>query len=371
MESRLALAEPSLSPPTPNRPRMALLHPGPTLARQGTTRIDMCHDQYVIVAPDKFKGTLTAAEVSTALATGIREARRQVIELPAADGGEGTSAILRAARGGETLETMVEDPLGRPISATFAWLPADDTAVVDAAAASGLTHLSSRELDPWTASTKGTGQLIAAASTRARNVIVAPGGTATVDGGLGAIDVLKTLNAVPRLIVACDVQTTWDQASEIFGPQKGADRAQVMALKARLDSLAKQLDRDPRGVPMTGCGGGLSGGLWAAFGATLASGADLVLDALDFDVKLASAALVITGEGQLDEQTEKGKLVSAISRRCHKAKVPCIAVVGKDAAPSSMKRRLGLTDVLVAGTKEELRLVGHEIGASTRPTLHA
>ena len=319
----------------------------------------------VLVAPDKFKGTLRAEEAVTALARGLRASGREVVELPVADGGEGTMEALLAVRGGELRDARVEDPLGREVEASFALLGNDGTiAVVEAAQASGLWRLHEDELDPWGASTRGTGELIAAAvAAGAREVIVACGGTATVDGGAGALAALDEADVEPRLVVACDARSPWEEAARVFGPQKGADERMVARLDRRLDELADAAPADPRGVPMTGCGGGLSGGLWTHRGARLESGAALVLDELGFDTRMRAAAFVVTGEGRLDEQTLAGKAVGEVATRCRQAGVACHAVCGEAALDPFGERILDLASVHQAGTEAELERAGRELGS--------
>jgi glycerate 2-kinase len=313
----------------------------------------------ILVAPDAFKGTFTAPEVAEALAAGIREAGRPASPLPIADGGEGTAQVLARALGGELREAPCTDPLGRQITAEYALMPSDETAIVDVAAASGLTRLRPEEYDPWAASTAGTGELIAAAARAgARTVVVGAGGSATVDGGLGAIRALTASGSVPRLIVACDARTSWEHAAAVYGPQKGADPELVERLARLLDRLASRAPRDPRGVAMTGCAGGLSGGLWAFFDATLRPGADYVLDAVGFDRALAASASVITGEGRIDAQTLEGKAVGVVSARAGRSGIPCDAVVGVDLLRAGERERLGLRHVLEARTPAELRAAG-------------
>ncbi len=313
----------------------------------------------VLVAPDKFKGTFSAAEVAAAVARGLRSAGREAEELPVADGGEGTMDAL----GGETRTATVSDPLGRPVEARFSLLD-ERTAVVEAAQASGLWRLAEDERDAWGASTRGTGELIAAATEAgARTVIVACGGTATTDGGAGALSALEEAGVRPQIVAACDVRTAWEDAPRVFGPQKGADPATVKRLERRLASLAARAPRDPRGVPLTGCGGGLSGGLWAHLGARLEPGAPLVLNELGFDKRLDGAAFVITGEGSLDEQTLAGKAVAEVAVRCRQGGVGCHAVVGRSELDDFSLRRLDLGRVIEASTLEELEAAGRELAA--------
>ncbi len=170
----------------------------------------------------------------------------------------------------------MSDPLGRPVRAGFALIEDGGTAIVEMAAASGLRADDEAERDPWAASTHGTGELIAAAAQAGAQVIlVAVGGSATTDGGTGAIEAIEEAGGLrgAQIVVLCDVRTPLERAAKVFGPQKGADAEMVARLTARLDELAAGLPRDPRGVPMTGAAGGLAGGLWAAFRAVLEPGA--------------------------------------------------------------------------------------------------
>jgi glycerate kinase len=320
-------------------------------------------DAPVLVAPDKFKGTFSATEVAAAITGGLRAGGREAVELPLADGGEGTMEALLAALGGERLTARVEDPLGRAVEADFALLAGARTAVVEVAQASGLWRLSEGERDAWRASSRGTGELIAAAvDAGAREVIVAAGGSATTDGGAGALEALGRLEQV-ALTVACDVRTPWEDAPRVFGPQKGADARTVGRLERRLDDLAGDLPRDPRGVPATGAAGGLAGGLWAAHGAQLVSGAALVLDAVCFDARMRTARFVVTGEGRLDDQTLAGKTVGEVATRCRQSGVGCHAVVGENALDAFLVRVLDLASVTEAGTVRDLRAAGRGLAA--------
>lgn len=315
-----------------------------------------------LVAPDKFKGTFSAADVGAAVARGLRSGGVEAVELPLADGGEGTMDALLSARGGEIRRAVVSDPLLRPVEASFALLDDGETAVVEAAQASGLWRVPAGERDPVKASTRGTGELIAAAvAAGASSVIVAAGGTATTDGGAGALEALDEAGVAPRLTVACDVRTPWEDAARVYGPQKGADPPTVARLARRLDRLARAAPRDPRGVPMSGCGGGVSGGLWAHRGARLVSGAVLVLDAAAFDDAMRSARFVVTGEGRLDEQTLAGKTVGEVATRCRQAGVACHAVVGRNELDPFSVRVLSLETVREATSLEELEAAGRAL----------
>ena len=316
-----------------------------------------------LVAPDSFKGTLAATDVAAALAEGLREGGLGAFELPIGDGGEGTLEALVGALDGEYRTVTVSDPLGRPTRARYGLL-ADGRAVVEMAQASGLGLVAEDERDAWAASTRGTGELIAAAvAAGASRVVVTVGGSATTDGGAGALEALDEAGVDPQLEVVCDVRTPWEDAARIFGPQKGADEAMVGRLERRLDELAARAPRDPRGVPMTGCAGGLSGGLYAFRGAALVPGAAYVLDAIGFDEHLRGAAFAVTGEGRLDAQTLAGKVVGELAARCRDAGVPCHAVVGGHYLDPEGAEQLGLASVREAGTIEALREAGRELAA--------
>jgi glycerate 2-kinase len=312
----------------------------------------------VLVAPDSFKGTLPAAEVARAIADGLREGGAEAVELPIGDGGEGTMDALVATLGGEYREARVSDPLGRPITARFALLP-DGRAVVETAEASGFALLAEDERDPWAASTRGTGELIVAAvQAGAKSVIVTVGGSATMDGGAGAVEALEEAGVEPRLEVLSDVSLPFERAPSVFGPQKGADAKMVKRLERRLDKLAAAAPRDPRGVPMTAAAGGLSGGLYAYRNAKLMPGAAYVLDTVGFDERMRAARAVVTGEGRLDQQTLAGKAVGEVATRCRQSGVWCHAVVGTNALDDFAIRLLDFASVREAGTARELRDVG-------------
>jgi glycerate kinase len=312
----------------------------------------------VLVAPDKFKGTFSAGEVAAEIAAGLRAAGREVEELPVADGGEGTAAVL----GAEPVAVPASDPLGRQVNASYGRLADGQTAVVEAAAASGLWRLAPDERDPLGATSAGTGELIrSAVDAGARQVIVACGGTATVDGGHG---LLEALGGKPRGVsftAVCDVRTPWERAAAEFGPQKGADPEAVKKLRARLASRARSMRKDPRGVPLTGCGGGISGALWSELGAKLVAGPSYVLDALGFDELMRRAAFVVTGEGALDETTLAGKAVAEVATRCRQSGVWCHAVVGRDELDLFGRRVLDLASVREARDPRALRRAGQEL----------
>jgi glycerate kinase len=317
----------------------------------------------VLIAPDAFKGTLRAAEVARALAHGVEAAGLQADPCPVADGGEGTAEALLEALGGEWHVAPAHDPLGRLREAPFALLPGG-RAIVEVAAASGLHLVDPSERDAEAATSRGTGELIAAAlEAGAREVLVAAGGSATTDGGVGALAALTDAGGPgdAKVTVLCDVRTPWERAAEVFAPQKGADPEAVARLAAELDALADKLPRDPRGVPMTGAAGGLSGGLWSALGAELVPGAPYVLDAVGFDDRLRRARAVVTGEGRIDAQTLEGKLAGEIATRARQAGVPAYAVVGRNELDPFDARILDLQEILEAGDLAGLEQAGRQL----------
>lgn len=287
----------------------------------------------VLAAVDKFKGTATAAQVAAAIGHACWELGHDCVELPVADGGEGTLEAL----GGANRVSTVTGPLGDPVQAE--WRFHRGTAVIEMARASGLTLVGGAEgNDAMAATTTGTGELIdQALDLGAKKIVVCLGGSATTDGGLGCVRAITAphrLKAV-QLLVACDVQTLFTDAAPVFGPQKGASPAQVDMLRGRLHRLA-QMYREQYGVdvselPGTGAAGGLAGGL-VALGGRLLPGFELVADELDLHDHIVAADLVITGEGYLDEQSFEGKVIGGVLAMCEAAERPVAAVVG-DVAP--------------------------------------
>jgi glycerate kinase len=320
----------------------------------------------VLVAPDSFKGTFSAVEVADAIGRGLRAAGLEPDLCPVADGGEGTMETLLASIGGDVVEVDdVLDPLRRPRRAPFALIEGGRRAIVEMAAASGLGLVAEDERDAWAATTYGTGQLIrAAAEAGAQEIMVAVGGSATTDGGRGALEALEERGGVGDsvVVVLCDVTTPWERCAEIYGPQKGADPDMVRRLNERLDAYAAELPRDPRGVAMTGAAGGLSGGLWAGLGAALEPGAPYVLDAVRFDERLRGAAGVIAGEGRIDEQSVMGKIVGEIGDRALAAEVPLYAIVGRNSVPDEAAEKIALRSVREATTLEEIEATAEQVG---------
>lgn len=315
-----------------------------------------------LVAPDDFKGTFTAPQVAAAIAAGVRAAGVEADELPIADGGDGTLDALLVSLGGTRHTARVHDPLGRPVDAEWAMLADRDTAVVEMARASGLGLVAADERDAWAASTHGTGELIVAAVLAgARKVLVAVGGSATTDGGAGAVQALRDAAIQVPITVICDVRVCFEDAARVFGSQKGADPEMIARLTERLHHLAAAAPRDPRGIPMTGAAGGLSGGLWAHCDAELVAGAQFVLDAVSFDERLRTAQFAVSGEGRLDRQTLTGKAVAEVARRCRAAERPLHVVVGSSALELAEIDTLLLASVREATTLGQLEQAGREL----------
>ncbi len=319
----------------------------------------------VLVAPDAFKGTFPASEVAAAIARGARGAGAEVEECPVADGGEGTIDVLLDPLGGELRSAPSHDPLGRPIEAGWAWIESSSCALIEMARASGLALVAPGERDAERASSAGSGELLLAArDAGARRAVLAIGGTATSDGGAGALAVIAERGGLGAMSVelACDVDVPFEEAAVVFGPQKGASPEAVERLTARLHETAERLPRDPRGIAMTGAGGGLAGALWAVHGARLRSGASLVLDALEFEHRLCGADAVIVGEGRLDAQTRRGKIVGAILARS--GATPVHAVVGSLGEHAAEGEWDQLASIHLASSPAEMERVGSEIVAS-------
>ncbi len=326
----------------------------------------------VLVAPDAFKGTHTAVEVADAIARGIESTGLTADRCPIADGGEGTAHVLAAALGGQEHRVTVTGPLGAPVDATFTILAppsgrrrAPRTAVVEVAAASGLPLIAEQDRDPLRATTYGTGELIAAAAAAgAQQILVACGGSATVDGGAGALEAIDAAGGLrgARLTCLCDVSTPWEHAAERFGPQKGATADDVDTLARRLTELASSLPRDPRGIAGTGAAGGLAGGLHAVHGAALEPGAPFVLAAINADARMRAARFVIVGEGQMDRTTLEGKAPGELATRARQAGVPCHAVVGRSRIDPFDARIIDLMEILEASSIDELTAAGRLLG---------
>lgn len=331
-----------------------------------------------LVAPDKFKGSLSAAEVARAVAAGLRAARPglQVVEVPVADGGEGTVDAAVAA-GFERVEVVASGPTGQPVRTAYARRGPE--AVVELADVSGLGRLPAGP-DPLRATSYGTGEVLRAAlDAGCRRLVLGIGGSACTDGGAGLVQALgarlldadgnelapggAALNRVDRLdlagldpalagaelLVACDVDNPlygdWGAAA-VYGPQKGATPAEVDQLDSSLRRWAAVVARttgvDRARVPGAGAAGGVGFGAVAVLGASLAPGIDLVLDLVGLTDQLAGVDLVITGEGSLDAQTLHGKAPAGVAHAARRAGVPVVAVAGRSLLDTREMDSLGL-----------------------------
>ncbi len=339
----------------------------------------------VLVAPDSFKESLTAAQAARAIARGVAAAcpGAEIVELPLADGGEGTVDALVNAEKGQFVTTTVTGPLGQPVEARWGMLPGG-RAVMEMAAASGLALVPSSRRDPLVTTTYGTGQLLSEAVKRdCQSVILGIGGSATNDGGAGALQALgvrlldkegqdlppgggslKRLDSIdtagmdPRLkeielLVACDVNNTLlgpQGASAVYGPQKGANPADVTKLDEALANFAyiarQQLDKDISGWAGSGAAGGLAAGLSLIFPLAIKPGIELVLDSVGFDNHLTATTLVITGEGRIDRQSAMGKALSGILQRAGKKAVPVIALAGSLELSFEEMQEMGLAGAM-------------------------
>lgn len=278
------------------------------------------------------------------------------VEVPMADGGDG----LLDALGGANRTSIVTGPLGDPVEA--GWRLSKNTAVIEMARASGLTLAGGAAGNaPMDATTTGTGELIDhALDAGARRIIVGLGGSATTDGGFGAIRAITAIARLKRieLLVACDVTTTFTDAAVVFGPQKGASPAQVEMLTRRLDRLVQMFrddfDADVSSIPGGGAAGGL-GGAFAALGGRLLPGFELVADELDLYDHLNGADLVITGEGQLDATSFAGKVVGGVAAVAAEMGIAVLAVVGSIAPGTDVHNLEVLSLVDLVGEEIALR----------------
>ena len=309
----------------------------------------------VLCCPDKFRGSLTANEAAEALADGVEREGRDAVRLPLADGGEGTLDVLCPAAA-DRRRLRVTGPLGEPVDAE--WGLRGDTGVIEIARASGLALVGGSN-DPLRATTFGTGELLRAAlDAGVRRAVVAVGGSATVDGGLGALEALDFDLRGAEVVVACDVTTPFVEAARVFGPQKGADAAAVAELERRLERLADRY-RDARGVdvrdlPGSGAAGGLAGGL-AAYGARLVPGAALVADVVGLSDALQDASLVLTGEGRVDATSFAGKVVGHVLREGRGLDVP-VAIVAGDAERATLPKNVECLTLIELGGSLEAAL---------------
>ncbi len=335
----------------------------------------------IVLAPNAFKGSLTAARAAKAMARGVAKACRdaEIVQVPVADGGDGLTNVLMNTLQGEARTVTVTGPRGDPIEAAFCHVPSLNLAVIETAAASGLALLPKEKQDPTLTTTYGTGELIAAAlDLGVSRLIVGIGGSATNDGGVGmaaalglrflneeglpvrpvggALQAIRRIDPTGldrrvetvRLEAICDVDNPLlgqNGAAVVYGPQKGATPDQVSALDAGLANLASVIEArfglDIRHLPGAGAAGGLGAGLRAFLGAELCRGVDLVLELVGLEEKLTGADLVLTAEGQIDAQTAYGKAPAGVAACARAHNIPCIALAGSVGE--------GLTDLHAVG----------------------
>ena len=287
-----------------------------------------------LLALDSFKGCLTAPEAVDAAASALAE--RDVCRLPLSDGGEGFSACLAGCLGGVFRTVPVHDPLGRPIEAQYALLEGGRIAVIETAAASGLTLLKPEELDPLSASSFGTGELMQDAVEQGVEVIwIGLGGTAVMDCGTGLLKAISPLPADVRIHAFYDVDIPLNSAPVVFGPQKGADARGVEELKRRFRKQAEAwitaygIDADE--VPGAGAAGGIGAALSICLGAQMHAGIEAILNAVHFAERVRECDLVITGEGKADQQTLTGKVPYGVllATRRYAPGIPVVLMAGK------------------------------------------
>ena len=323
----------------------------------------------ILIAPNAFKGSLSAEEAATSIAAGFRQSKLscRLTLIPIADGGDGTAALIAKKMNSQAIVAMVHDPLGRMITSSFGFSAGEKTAIIEMSDASGLRLLRREELNPLIANTKGSGELIRAALDKgAQKLLLGVGGSATVDGAAGllselgirflnkegeeitdlpiGLDQLNTIDVSgldPRLqsceiTVLCDVRNTLlgnNGAAGIFGPQKGANKTGIFILEKCLEQF-NQITYETLGVDMAslqygGAAGGVAAGLAAFLNAKLVSGIEFFLDTILFDKALEEADLVVTAEGSLDKQTMEGKGPYGVAKRAKNKNIPVIALAGQ------------------------------------------
>ncbi|MDQ3199354.1 MAG: glycerate kinase [Verrucomicrobiota bacterium] len=320
----------------------------------------------ILIAPDKFKGSLGAREVGAAIAAGVREAwpDAEVEICPLADGGEGTAEVICRALGAEWITCLAHDALGRPVEAGYGWVAEARRAIMEMSAAAGLFRIKPEERDPLSASTFGVGEMVRLATERgASEIILGLGGSATNDGGFGlaralgfqffaadgremtgAVSGLRDLarivppseHMLPRIVAACDVRNPLlgpEGATRTFGAQKGATPEKMEILEAALgrlaDVAADTFGADHRVAASAGAAGGLGFGLLTFCGATVRSGFEVVAELIGLHEKIARADIVITGEGKLDRQTLSGKAPAGVAQLARTAGKRVFAIVGQ------------------------------------------
>jgi glycerate kinase len=334
----------------------------------------------IIIAPDKFKGSLTSFEVCAAIAAGAKAAdenrRMDILPFPMADGGDGFAAVMKHYLHTETRICHTQDPLGRPLAAAYELDPANGVAIVEMASASGLVLLNDSERNALTTSTLGTGLMIKAAiDAGAKKIVLGLGGSATNDAGTGILAALgfrfmdkeghslkacgDNLARIATILppaelpaisfdIACDVQNVLygpQGAACVYAPQKGAGPADVEWLDNGLRNFAGLISKDIATIPGTGAAGGIAAGLMAFFQVRLSKGIELVISSSGIAAVLPGADLVITGEGKIDKQTLYGKVVSEIASMAGRLGIPVIAFCGISGIAASEINDLKLRSV--------------------------
>jgi len=348
----------------------------------------------IIVAPDKFKGSLTSFEVCNAIRTGIKRSGKsiEVLEFPMADGGDGFAAVMKHYHKTDTVYCDTVDPLGRTVTASYEWNGKEKTAIIEMAVASGLVLLKQEELDPLLTSTFGTGLIIRNAIEKgAGKIILGLGGSATNDGGTGILSALGfgfadetggflqasggNLLNIRKIIkpsftptikfeIASDVHNVLygpQGAAYVYAPQKGANEEQVKMLDKGLQNFAaiikKETGKDISLIPGTGAAGGIAAGLLPFFDVEMKKGIEMIIDASKIKTTLTGASLLITGEGKIDKQSGEGKVVGYMAELAGEYNIPCIAVCGILELEETDIKTLGLQKALAISnssiTKEE------------------
>ncbi len=354
----------------------------------------------ILIAPDKFKGSLTSFEVCNAVRTGLKKVKpaATVLEFPMADGGDGFAAIMKYYLHTDTIYCDTVDPLGRNMTAFYEWDEKNKTAIIEMAVASGLVLLKENERNPLRTSTFGSGLLIKDAITKgARKIILGLGGSATTDAGIGILVALgfQLINdknellqpsgenlcriksiVVPPVIpdiqfeIACDVHNVLygrQGAAYVYAPQKGANEEQVKQLDAGLknfaDRIKEKTGKDVAGIPGTGAAGGIAAGLLSFFNVELKKGIEMIVDASKIKEHITDVNMLITGEGKLDEQSGEGKVVGYMAALARQHNIPCIAVCGQSGLNETRSKKMGLQKVIpikddVISTEEAMANAG-------------
>jgi glycerate kinase len=352
----------------------------------------------ILIAPDKFKGSLSAREVAENIAAGLRDVLpdAKIDIVPMADGGEGTAQVIRDALGGSWVNCAAHDPLGRQIDARYAWIEHRKLAVMEMSEAAGMRRLSGGERDPLRANTFGVGEMLLDAMQRsAREIVIGLGGSATNDGGFGmaralgfrffsgndhdheltsAISELQKLRRIqsprnlwlPKIIAAVDVRNPLlgkNGATQVFGPQKGVSEDKVDILERALTRLAdvvsKDLEIDYRDEPGAGAAGGLGFGLMSFCGAKIRPGFDVVAKAVKLEAKVKDIDLIITGEGRLDAQTLQGKTPAGVAQLARRLGKRVFAIVGSASEDRSVDEIFDKVYVLAQPGMSEKENMAH------------